>query len=109
MCLSADPLNTLGFHYTDSYPEKASTEIIVHNVANVIGYFPVIGTIVGLARIIFALYQIVSSETLDDEQKEYFRAEIYRGAVEFLSLGIMFIVPDIIVTRARNISPQFIL
>lgn len=105
MCLSVEPLNSLGFHYTDSYGEDDSTEIIVHNVANVVGYFPVIGTIVGLARMIFALYMIVSSETLDDQQKEYYRAEIYRGAVEFLCLGVMFLVPDIIVTRARNISP----
>ena len=107
MSLSIDPMNAaLGFHYLESYPEEEKNNLIVHNVANVLGYIPLIGTIVGLARMIFALYMVVTSESLDIEAKEYYRAEIYRGAVEFLSLGIMFVVLDIIVTRARNVAPK---
>jgi hypothetical protein len=105
---SHDPLHSLGFHYKDNYSENESTKIFVHNLANVVGYLPIIGTIVGLVRMIFTLYNIFSNDTLENEQKEFYRAQIYRGSVEFLSLGIMFIVSDIIVTRARNLDPQFL-
>lgn len=79
--------------------------IKICNYANFFGYFPGIGTIVGLARIIFNAYLLTISE--DDEEKELYKFQILRGTVEFFSLGIVFLIPDLIVTRARTLNPQF--
>src|ERR1700733_13909138 len=97
------PLDCLGYCSTEGHNEEKKSLIRINNVANFIGYFPIIGTIVGLARMIFCAYRMF---TTDDDEKELYKVQIARGAVELLSFGIIFLAADLIVTRARTLNPK---
>ena len=98
------PLDCLGYASTEGHAEDTANRIRINNYANFFGYFPIIGTIVGLARMIFNAYLMTITE--DESEMELYKAQIVRGAVEFISFGIIFLIPDLIVTRARTLNPK---
>lgn len=67
------------------------------NIIKIVGYIPIIGTIVGLFRI--ALMQ-------DTENKFHklpnVKNHMIRGCIEVCSLGILLLIPDLIITAYRN-------
>lgn len=73
--------------------EKATYKrALFHNVCNVLGYFPLINIISGIARAIF--YAFHSKFIVD---KSYLNAEIARGLLETLVLpGPLFAVFDFV-------------
>lgn len=65
------------------------------NICKLIGYLPLLGTIMALSRTINILS--ISKERMSNKFNW-----IARGAIEFLSLGFLLIIPDIIATLYRN-------
>ena len=72
----------------------AKTAWKVANVVKVLGYIPLIGSFIGLARILKA-----RASSQDEMPNRYHH--IARGSVEFLSLGILLLIPDLIMTSYR--------
>ncbi len=74
------------------------------NKYHLIAYIPIIGAIIGIfKRIIPALDQL----KYPGEHKTSFRFQIFRGTCETLGLGLLFLIPDIIVTIGRLCSGQW--
>lgn len=74
------------------------------NLSKIVGYFPVIGTI--MAIYIFTRVLSISSESLTNKVNW-----IARNSIQFLSLGALLFIPDLIATLYRkyhmtNISTQ---
>lgn len=65
------------------------------NRAKVVGMIPVVGSIMGLARIIFSC--MISRRHLPNRSYH-----LIRGTIELLSLGFLLLIPDLIVTFSRN-------
>ncbi len=78
------------------------------NGMNVAGWIPIVGTITGIARLIFAaiMYNndMKKSGFIDPESQAFYTTMILRGIVETLSLGFFFIITDLIFTIGREIA-----
>lgn len=79
------------------------------NTLNVAGWFPLVGTISGIARLIFAavMYRndyVKSKGNIDPETKAFYTAMVIRGVIEMLSCGFLLIAQDIIFTVGREIA-----
>jgi hypothetical protein len=102
--INSSPLFCFGFHSLEGYDDESKSRLKINNYANFFGYIPIVGTIVGLARIIFNAYLMTKSE--DDEEKELYKIQILRGTVECFSCGIIFLIPDLIITRKHSNPTQ---
>ena len=94
------------YDYSELFEDAAKGSSIakVHIALNVLGYLPVIGTIVGIARIALSFYLIISSGSpfkLTDIA--FISSEILRGLVEVTSCGILLIIPDLLVSTGQLI------
>lgn len=69
----------------------------ITNWANALGYFPILGTITGCMRICIASFRL----SQEKDSAFFFKVQIIRGSVEALSLGFLFIIPDLIMTFGR--------
>lgn len=75
------------------------------NFMNALGVIPVIGTIVGIARIIFfAGKKHANDGAYSASERAFFNYQITRGAVETLSVGVIFLIPDLIRTFVRQLE-----
>ncbi len=113
--LSVTQMKTTHNSYDNRIDSKTSFIKKCLNYGALAGYIPVIGTIVGIARIIFGSMALEDSKNsyLDGEGrlnklKQFGNAQICRGAIETLSLGCVFIIPDLFATTVRfcSSSPQ---
>ena len=107
--------NVFGYHVvTKDDNNYNKTFKICSNIANTLGLIPVIGSIIGLVRIIFCAYELQDCKNyllqnkLDSAEKDEVHnemktlwVEIARGVWELTSLGFVFAIPDIAVTIAR--------
>lgn len=64
-------------------------------VSNMVGYFPAIGTAVGLGRIAFTVY-LMATEPYSRELRDRCIAQLVRGVLETFALGIALAVYDLI-------------
>ena len=72
------------------------TEHTGHNIAKIVGYVPVIGTLAGIIRLIQGIVAEGNCPT---------RVwHIARGAIETLSLGIVWLPVDLIVTLVKMVA-----
>ena len=126
-------LDSLGLHFPRESKESSfqykpnkvinDDESIFFSCLNVGGYIPykpaqyipVIGKIVGVARMVFAVYRLVvvvkkSKESIVEKQVGediYFAAfQIARGAFETFGPGYLLAIPDLIVTVGRLIHSE---
>jgi hypothetical protein len=83
----------------DYYSEWAITAWKASNVVKVLGYIPLIGTFLGLSRILEA-----ALSTKEDLPNRY--NHIARGCVELLSLGFLLVIPDLILTGCRAYNAE---
>ena len=74
------------------------------NVLNVLGWFPGLGTPIGIIRITSTIYMIVTDEkSHKGSHQRYYFVSIVRGVLEILGLGFLFVIPDIIFSfRSRK-------
>jgi hypothetical protein len=69
------------------------------------GYIPVVGTVVGIARIaIFT--SLIFTDNKDGKYTKIYLSQIARGVFETASLGFLLIAPDIIFTIGRGINQK---
>lgn len=78
---------------TEKY--SAKTAMKISNFITVMGYFPLIGTLVGISRILES--SCASKENFPNKWNHF-----ARGCVESLSLGFLLVIPDLIVTAVRE-------
>lgn len=81
----------------------------MQNVLNVLGWFPIVGTVVGWIRIGKDVVLIVSDDDSNKScHKKYYAVSIVRGVVETFSLGFFMIIPDIItsLTLKRKLKKE---
>ena len=102
-------MEVFGFHSFDEniYSEDdyafAETYYDAQNVLNVMGWFPILGSITGTIRLIGTGATYVSDdESFRSEHKKYYIVSALRGIVEVFSLGWLFIIPDIIASFKRK-------
>lgn len=80
--------------------EKGTEFFEGHKIAlNGLGYIPLVGTIIGIARVIFysiQLYEDLKTTDVDNEENiSNLKEKIDRGFGEIFLLGWAFIIPDI--------------
>jgi len=106
-------MEVLGFHdiddniFTEDDYSFTETYYDAQNVLNVLGWIPVLGTVVGGIRIVSTgVMYLNDNETHKKYHKEYFGISTLRGVVEMLSLGWVFIIPDLAASSSkyRNVS-----
>lgn len=80
------------------------------NVTKIMGYIPLIGILSAITRPLFAR---LGASLITDPQAKTLHSYAWhlRGALEFLGLGLLLLIPDFIVTAyrafpTRNISPD---
>jgi hypothetical protein len=67
--------------------------VLKHNVITVMGYVPIVGTLAGIAHI------VMSKDANNLAGRVY---AIARGILEIFGLGILFLIPDVIVSVHRH-------
>lgn len=115
--------------YDPVVKKNISWGIKVYNISNILGYLPIIGTIVGIAKLVFVtkvdkilsqleieMYQQMVNQT--DQEKVIYKKLIFsalndiqffrnnfkvRAIIETASLGSLLLIPDLIVSIARSV------
>jgi hypothetical protein len=89
--------NADDYRYTcDASPKKN------HNMIKKVGYVPIVGCVVGIVRI----FIIATNQDWMGPLPNKFN-HIVRGTIEFLSLGFLLIIPDLIITiHRRNVAKK---
>lgn len=102
ICKMVGPwLVPFGWNFTDGADDEDSTYYkTLMNVMNVASYIPIIGSAVGAYRI-WSHGNFLSADSTT--MKIIGVAQILRGIVEFASGGLLFLIPDIIVSVLRAI------
>lgn len=73
------------------------TSLDTYNISKKGGYIPILGTLVGLIRLI----DVLDKKSLMSKVPNKF-SHVIRGSIEFLSLGFLLIIPDFILTKYRD-------
>jgi hypothetical protein len=101
--------DVFGFHTIDenlfTLNDYSFTETYydTQNFLNVIGWIPLFGTIVGCIRIgSTAAMWVGDNKSHRSRHRKYFAVSGLRGAIETLSLGWVFIIPDLVVTSSEK-------
>lgn len=72
--------------------------LIILNVCNFLSYFPVISSIIGVARLVLGGSQYFGNSK---ERKQFGAALISRGVIETFFCGFLLLIPDLIFTIIR--------
>ncbi len=74
--------------------------------SNVVGYFPILGTPVGVARVVFNILQLCTALNAEQRSKAFY--QIGRGVVEAFSLGLLNAIYDLFLRKilSRLILPN---
>ena len=80
------------YSFTENYYDA-------QNILNILGWIPAIGTVVGCVRIGSTLVMYIEdNESHRANHRKYYVVSVLRGLVEFFSLGLVMIIPDIYAT-----------
>lgn len=91
-CIEDNLFSTDDYSFTESYYDA-------QNVMNVLGWFPVVGSFVGAARIgATTVIWLDDDRSHRTQHKKYFGVSTFRGVTEMLSLGCLWLLPDVIVS-----------
>jgi hypothetical protein len=74
------------------------------NLMNGLGYIPIIGTIIGIARIFFFSQFIPKNKHYSKNELAFSCLQVGRGCIEMFSLGAIFLIPDLIFTINRELE-----
>lgn len=84
------------YSFTESYYDA-------QNILNILGWFPVVGSVVGAIRVgSTGVMWVGDDESHRYSHRKYFGVSGARGVVEFFSLGWVFIIPDVIATASKR-------
>lgn len=100
--------DAFGFHFQYQLKENNSSDLAIRgvmNITNFLGYLPVLGTMVGIARIVFAAYMLGTVKSDGSEAADaflsYCKIQILRGIIELTSYRVIFIIPDTVLSYDR--------
>lgn len=111
--MSLSILSTFGFHWRVNVHYENER---LKNITNIVGYFPIVGTIAGIYRMImnypYLSFSVPTAVLLPGaaeiweagealSRRSFHVAEFSRGIIETLGGGFLLIVPDIIITAGR--------
>ena len=98
-------MEVLGFHtidenlFTENDYSFTETYYDAQNFLNILGWFPILGTVTGSIRIGSTIVMWVSdNESHRSSHKKYYVVSILRGVVEIIGGGWLFVIPDILAT-----------
>lgn len=75
----------------------------VQNILNVLGWFPLLGTVIGSVRIgNMIIVSIADEKSGKRSHTKYYILSVTRGVVEIFSFGFVFVIPDVIASITRN-------
>jgi hypothetical protein len=95
--------SAFGYHKVDEIRNAEDILLTLMNINNALSYIPIIGTIIGIVRlIIFSKFYSSNKEKLNEESKKFYIAQISRGLFELTSCGFLLSIPDLIITLKRN-------
>jgi hypothetical protein len=105
--MDVNPFNVLGYHTTEQYADALDISVndqiermtLYVNLAKALAYIPIIGTIIGVAKLAFMSF---NKQMWDENGDSFMRAFNARTFIETLSLGSLFIIPDIVFTALRT-------
>lgn len=95
--------DAFGYHFEEDIETKKLSSAV--NIASLVGYIPIIGTIMGICRIYLAC-DYLSDETSPGDI-ELYKWQILRGVLELTSLGVLLCgIPDLVATIWRNMPEE---
>lgn len=93
-------MDTFGYHSSEELQKKGLNSGA--NYANLLGYIPIIGTIIGIARIYICLEHFVKKECKKHDHNTMLGFwQITRGVIELTSCGLILAIPDLLFTVGR--------
>lgn len=101
-------IDIFGFHNQYiSDPNRLVTDedkslYLKHNVTHILGYFPLVGLIIGIMRIVQSRKEM--EKDLPSEKQAGYAVLQVRGAFEIIGAGVLFLFPDLIITAIRAAS-----
>ena len=97
-------MEVFGFHdiddnlFTEEDYSFTETYYDSQNVLNILGWFPILGSVIGCIRIGSTIIMYLGdNESHRAYHRTYFTVSIVRGVVEFCSMGWVFVIPDLLV------------
>ena len=106
MVIPSTVSSTFGFHTNSTVPgnpDPILIEAFNMNARNILGYIPVLGLIPFYSRCVSPM----CSDNVSSKPTSVKIAEFVRGLFEGLGLGIIYLIPDLIVTAFRFIPSMF--
>jgi hypothetical protein len=100
-------MDSFGFHSTNSKIFEENDDTFsefytgLQNVLNVLGWFPFVGTVIGIIRFTSTIILFIEDENAHNHKKFYLLSTI-RSVIEFFSLGWFYVIPDIYFTVIRR-------
>jgi len=86
----------LDYSFTETYYDA-------QNIINILGWIPFCSSVTGVVRLVSTGGMWVSDDEFHRQNhKKYFTVSALRGGIEVLSLGWLFILPDLVVTASSN-------
>lgn len=95
--------NLADWNESDDFSGLAEGYYDAQNLLNVLGWIPLCGTVVGVIRICGGVL-IWTEDTKSHRHRKFYFWNTVRGIVETLSVGFVFILPDLLKTWARGIK-----
>lgn len=95
--------SSFGYHSFSEVEAEHRGKVAGLNVANAVGYVPVLGLITGVARAIF-FWKMMNAhvDQMSDLDRKVCRLQVVRGVVEAMGFGLVYLVADILITLERN-------
>lgn len=85
---------------------------LIQNISIILGWCPIVGSIIGIAHLVFSSKQIdnlkkigrinIEQTSLCKKNIIFWSGIILRGVMETLSLGYLLILPDLFMTAIRS-------
>jgi hypothetical protein len=82
--------------------EEERSKYLKHNVTHILGYFPLVGIIIGIMRIAQSRKEMEKGLSSHDQGGQAILQ--LRGWAEIVGIGSIFLLPDLIVTAIRAIN-----
>lgn len=105
--MEISPIHVFGFHtgeqickiFTNAPKADSSAAATIMNISKIVAYIPIIGTIAGIAKACILANN--DAEGRKEFGNGFINAFYARTTIEILSLGAIFLIPDLAVTAQR--------
>ena len=102
-------MEVIGFHniddnlFTDDDSSFAEHYYDAQNILNILGWIPALGSIIGGIRVASTIIICIGDNNrCNDYHKQVYTVSSIRGTAEILSLGWVFIIPDLVISYSSQ-------